>query len=267
MVVGGSISRYYAGNFGQFLQHGCSALEVVNLGETGASAAKMHRNFKVQLDDPQFAEQLPRGHSWLISAGGLNSVWLPHWTARWLSRLNLLAKSRGMGTIGLTLTPWGSEDDPRFAGWKGLRLHRATEQVVDFMLGKLTPAAALGETAAGQAEWAAGELPDIAVDLWRSDLRAGQEAVLRDRETFAQSFASSPFRRQRDDFDLLVAAAVAVPRQFLAKKFHDFDSTHPNTAGHRLIAALVCQKAPPSWQCDCEKIRRAQWRGGRVASP
>ncbi|MEK9967710.1 MAG: hypothetical protein VW600_01150, partial [Ferrovibrio sp.] len=30
VVVGGSISMYYAGNYGQFLEHGCKTLEVVN---------------------------------------------------------------------------------------------------------------------------------------------------------------------------------------------------------------------------------------------
>ena len=58
-----------------------------------------------------------------------------------------------------------------------------------------------------------------------------------------------------------------MPRQFMDAKYRDFDHVHPNTAGHKLMAALACQQAPPQWQCDCDAIRRARWKGKVLAGP
>ncbi len=270
MVIGGSISRFYAGSFGQFLQYACRNLEVVNLGEVGAGAAKMRRNFQVGVLDSEsgLLPQMPSGHRWLLVQGGLNSVWLPEATSWTLSRLFVDAHSAGFGVVALSLTPWGDDADGRFDGWKGLRMHRATQHVVDFVMGRLKPTAAFGSRAAGRPEnspdWVPGELPAVAVDLWASDLRTGNVAPLRPAEALRESFAKSPYRRQVEAKEDLVAAARAIGRQFLAKKYHSFDPTHPNTAGHKLMAALTCQQAPAAWTCDCDALRRAEWRAGRV---
>lgn len=273
MVIGGSISRYYAGSFGQFLQFACRDLEVINLGEVGAGAAKMRRNFHSGVLDGEVGliRHMPVGHRWLLVQGGLNSVWMPEATSWTLSRLFVDAYDAGFQVVALSLTPWGDDSDPRFEGWSGLRMHRATEHVVDFLMGRLKPAVAFGSRAAGRpgqpSGWLPGELPTIAVNLWASGLRAGPSAPLRPAEPLQDSFDKSAYRRRADAQDDLVAAARAIGRQFLAKKYHSFDPTHPNTAGHKLMAVLTCQKAPAAWSCDCDALRRGEWRAGRVRAP
>lgn len=270
VVIGGSISRFYAGSFGQFLQYACRDLEVVNLGEVGAGAAKMRRNFQTGVLDPKegLLDTMPAGHRWLLVQGGLNSVWLPEATSWTLSRLFLDAHTAGFQVVALSLTPWGDDSDTRFDGWKGLRMHRATQHVVDFVMGRLKPNAAFGSRAARRSDstsaWQTGELPNIAVDLWASDLRAGSSAPLRPAEPLQATFAKSAYRRQVDAQDDLVAAARSIGRQFLAKKYHSFDPIHPNTSGHQLMASLTCQVAPAAWSCDCDALRRTQWRAGKL---
>jgi hypothetical protein len=262
VVLGGSISRYYAGNFGQYLQYGCRDLEVVNRGEVGAGAAKILKNLR----DGVLAEPTTRsGLQWVIIQGGLNSVWAPESTAWWLSRLFTTSHDAGLKVLALSLSPWGSDDDPRFDNWKALHLHRATEHVVEFVLGHLTPPTAFGkrvaQRASADAPWQKGELPDIAIDLWRSPLRAGASAVQRPREPLERTFDSSPWAKRSAERDRWIDAARAVPQQYLAKQYHDFDHVHPNGGGHRLIAALVCQQAPAEWHCDCDAIRHAIYKG------
>lgn len=266
VVIGGSISKYYAGNFGQFLHFGCKDLEVINRGEVGAGAAKLLANLRSQvLEDPATLAAMSAGRGWILLQGGLNSVGAPESTAWSLTRLITAAHAAGLQVLALTVTPWGSDDDPRFDGWNGLRLHRATEQVAEALLGKLDPARALGRRVAqrgGDPEtWSAGELPDIAVDLWRSALRVGAKAPLRAAEPLRDSFARSPWRKLVEQRDQWIEAARAVPWQFMDPKYRDFDHVHPNTAGHRLMAALACQQAPAAWRCDCDAIRRARWKG------
>jgi len=270
VVVGGSISTFYGGNFGQFLQFGCKDLEVINRGEVGAGAAKIHQTVRDDLlaDDGLLAGD--GDHRWLIVQGGLNSVWMPEATSWWLSRTFAAAHAAGVKVVALSLTPWGSDDDPRFAGYKALRLHRATAHIVEFVMGRLTPQAALGARNARRSppdRWSDAERPDVAVDLWNSDLREGDRAALRNRAPLAASFDRSPYRKRKEERDALVAAAAAVPRQYLARRYWSFDHTHPSSAGHRLMAALVCQQAPVAWGCDCDAIRRAVWRGKIAAGP
>lgn len=271
VVIGGSISRFYAGNFGQFLQFGCPNLEVVNRGQVGAGAARMLQNFREGVLAPDgLLAHMPADHRWLIVQGGLNSVWLPQATSRSLSRLFVDAHDAGIAVVALSLTPWGDGADSRFVGWKALRLHQATAHVVDFVMGRLSPAQAFGARSGrsqpASLDWLSGQLPKVGIDLWNSDLRAGTAVPLRAEAELADSFSSSPFRKRSQDRDALVAAARAVDRQFLAARFRSFDHAHPNTAGHRLIAALVCQHAPAVWACDCDAIRRAEWKRGKVSA-
>ena len=278
VVIGGSISKYYAGNFGQFLHYGCKDLEVINRGEVGAGAAKLLANFRGQvLETKPVLSAMADGKGWILLQGGLNSVGAPESTLWSLTRLIVAAHSAGLKVLALTVTPWGSDDDPRFDAWNGLRLHRATELVAEGLLGKVAPSRALGRRAAQRQptaqpqpiadEWTPEELPDVAVDLWRSVLRVGAKAPLRPAEPLRQAFASSPWRKLVDQRDQWVEAARAVPRQFMDAKYRDFDHVHPNTAGHKLMAALACQQAPPQWQCDCDAIRRARWKGKVLAGP
>lgn len=264
VVLGGSISMYYAGNFGQFLHYGCRDLEVINRGQVGAGARKILGNLREQVVAEKGFSVLP-GKGWVIVQGGLNSVWAPQSTSWWLSRIFVEAHDAGFQVAALSLSPWGSDDDPRFDGWKGLRLHVATEHVVDFVLGRLKPAEALGRRAGQRTgasdTWESNELPDLAVDLWRSPLKAGNAAKLREAGPLDASYGSGPGAHHPDERKAWIDRARATPRQYLAKTYHDFDHIHPNTAGHRLIAALLCQQAPKEWRCDCDAIRHAQWKG------
>jgi lysophospholipase L1-like esterase len=270
VVIGGSISKYYAGNFGQFLHYGCKDLEVINRGEVGAGAAKLLGNLQSQvINQRALLQAMSDGKGWILLQGGLNSVGAPESTIWSLTRLIAAAHAAGLKVLALTVTPWGADDDPRFDGWNGLRLHRATEQVAEALMGKLTPARSLGRRAVqrgGDAQtWQADELADLTIDLWHSALRVGSKAPLRPAEPLRDSFASSPWRKFADQRDQWVEAARAVPRQFMDGKYRDFDHVHPNTAGHKLMAALACQQAPAEWRCDCDAIRRARWKGKVLA--
>lgn len=271
VVVGGSISMYYAGNFGEYLQHGCRDLEVINRGKVGAGGPALARIVRDDiLGDPALTGPMRGGKGWILFQGGLNSVGSPESTAWFLSRLFLTAHEAGLQVVALTLTPWGSDADKRFDGWEGLRIQRATDHVSQFILGRLTPALAFGgrtqDRTVADGPWLPGELPAIGVNVLQSPLQAGKEAPLRPREPLLAGFAKGPFRKQVDKKDLLVAAAQAVPQRFMARKYHDFDHVHPNGEGHRLMAALVCQQAPAAWACDCDAIRRAAWKGKVVAA-
>lgn len=251
VVIGGSISKYFAGNFGQFLEHGCSKLEVLNRGEVGAGGAKLLRNLQREvLDKPAVLRPMQGGKGWILFQGGLNSVAQVRGTMQRLAELFSLAHSADLRVLALSLTPWGADSDARFAGWKGLQLHQATAEVSRFLTGK--PAADSG--------FVADQLPDIGIDLWNSELRDAQ-APLRAAAPLEASFASSPYRKDTQRKGEWVAAARAVPRHYLAAAYRGFDHTHPGTAGHRLMAALACQQAPAEWQCDCDAIRRARWKG------
>jgi hypothetical protein len=258
VVIGGSISRYFAGNFGEFLHHGCKSLEVINRGEVGAGGAKLKKNLQKEvIAKPEVLGPMQGGKGWILFQGGLNSVMQIKGTVKQLAELFALAHSADLQVVALSLTPWGSDGDSRFAGWKGLQLHEATAAVSRFLLKQAGKDTIFGGS---PAKFMAEELPDIAVDLWNSDLR-DSGAALRPESQLAATFATSPYRRDVDRRDSWIAAARAVPRHFLAKTYQGFDHTHPNGQGHRLMAALVCQQAPQEWQCDCDRIRRARFKG------
>lgn len=264
IVIGGSISMYFAGNFGQYLQHGCRNVEVLNRGKVGAGGPALARILADEvLGNPQVMAGFQKGNGWILFQGGLNSVGSPELTIAALAQLFKAAHDGGLKVAALTLTPWGSDKDKRFVGWDGLRTHRATEQVVDFVLGKLTPKQALGRRAAERASetWLPGELPALAVDLWRSPLRAGKTESLRDEKALDATFDKSFYGKRPTEKAVLLAAARAVPQWYMDKKYRDFDHIHPNSQGHRLIASLLCQQAPEAWGCDCDVIRRAEWKG------
>jgi len=265
VVVGGSISMYYKGNYGEYLQHGCKNLEVVNRAKVGAGGRALVKRLKTAvLQDKQLMKEVRRGEAWLIFQGGLNSVFSPEMTNWYLARMFKLAADSGMRTFALTLTPWGDDGDKRFKGWEGLRYVRATKMINRFLLAKLTPDQALGRRAAKHPhEWLKGELPEVAVDVYHSELRA-KSAPLRAEAPLRKSFRRSRYRKRGAQKDKLIEQARAVPRGYLAKGYRDFDHIHPNTKGHRLLAVMACKKAPASWGCDCAKIGRAVWKKGKV---
>lgn len=269
VVVGGSISMYYKGNYGEYLEHGCKNLEIVNRAKVGAGGRALVKRLRnAVLGDKDLMDELVGKHkqreSWLIFQGGLNSAFSPEMTNSYLAQMFKLAADSGMSTFALTLTPWGKDDNDRFDGWEGLRFVRATKKINAFLQGKLSPDQALGRRGKGHAhEWQKGELPMTTVDVFNSELRDA-DAPLRDAAPLQKSFAKSRFRKQKAKRDALVQEAREVPRHFMKKSYQDFDHIHPKNIGHRLMATLACRKAPKSWGCDCDKIARATWHKGKV---
>ncbi len=267
VVLGGSISMYYRGNYGQFLQHGCKNLEVVNRAKVGAGGpALVKRLRRAVLGDRRLMAQVRGKKPWLLFQGGLNSVYSPEMTAANLAKMFKLGKANGFQTFALTLTPWGDLKDKRFRGFEGVFYVRATKQINRFLLGKLTPDQALGARAKKRPhEWMKGELPDRAVDVFHSGLRDSKAALL-PVAPLTRKFSRSRYRKRKAQKAKLIAEAQAVPRNFLKKSYRDFDHIHPNSRGHRLLALKVCAKAPASWGCDCARIRRSVFKG-RVMDP
>lgn len=269
VIVGGSIAAYQGGNFGTFLQDTCTSIEVVNIAKAryGGWALKKRfeaqvlKNRRLKLDDPALEH-------WVVFQGGLNSVASPERTNRDLRALFEKAHEANMKVVGLTLTPWGSESDSRrWKGTKGLFYQDATRKVVDFVLGRLSPAQALGKYAGDRDAWAPGELPDVPVDLYDSDLRDA-DAPLRDAAPLERALSKSrsvkrsleglsPAERETE-LARLLDQARSLPRWYLRPELHAFDTIHPNKDGHRVIAARICPSLPASWGCTCAELEKSQ---------
>lgn len=265
VVIGGSISMYYKGNYGEFLQHGCKNIEVVNHAKVGAGGRALVKRFReVVLDDKKLMKQLAAKEAWVLFQGGLNSVFSPESTNWHLAQLFKLATDSGMQTMALSLTPWGSDKDSRFQGFEGVRFVRATKRINRFLAGKLSPDRALGRRAAKHPhEWMKGEVPQRFVDVFNTDIR-DQAAALRPAAPLEKAFARSRYRKKNGNKAALVQEARAVPRNFMKASYSDFDHIHPKSKGHRVMAVAACKKAPASWGCDCAKIGRAKWKKGKV---
>lgn len=263
VVAGGSIAAFQGAGFGDRLQEACAHLEVVNVAKARYSAWAVARRFEAQVlrnpnVDPKAAE------TWVFVLGGLNSVGNPEKTNADVLALYRMAHDAGYKVLGLSLSPWGSESDAkRWTGFAGVGRQDNTRKAVDFVMGRLSPAEALGRHAEGRTAWKPGDQPDLAVDLYDSPLR-DRDAALRaaapleaaiDRDpAMARRLAEVPEARRKAERKRLVEQARALPRWYLRPDLHSFDSIHPNREGHRIIASLVCQKAPASWGCDCQKL-------------
>ena len=145
VVLAGSIGAWPKQPYAARLQQMCKHVEVKNLSKVGFGAFQLRQRFKQQVLDrlPQL-----RGAGqelWLVFQGGLNSVGTPQRTNHDIREMFVLAHAKGFKVVGLSLTPWGDEGDKRWAGVAGLKYLRATTRVVDFVLGALSPAEALGE--------------------------------------------------------------------------------------------------------------------------
>jgi hypothetical protein len=268
VVFGGSVSEYYRGNYGEFLQFGCKHLEVINRAKQkkGVPALVKRLHQKV-LKNRSVMAQVRAGEAWLIFQGGLNSVYAPAMANYHLARLFKTAHDAGFKTMALTLTPWGSDEDIRFRGVKALRTLAATHKINDFLLGRSSPDAALGRRARKHPhEWMQGELPAVTVDIYNGELR-DSAAPLANRDEAKRAVSNRRrYRRNRAKASAAVERIRAVPRYFMKRRYWAFNHYHPNTAGHRVIALAVCANAPPSWGCDCERIRHAIRRRGKIRS-
>ena len=208
---------------------------------------------------------------WLVFLGGLNSVGTPEMTNRHVSRIFRSAHDAGIHTMGLTLTPWGSERDKRrWAGAKGLAYLEKTRVAVDFVMGRLTPAQALGRYARGResADWLPGELPEVSVELYDSPLRDAA-APLREETRARRSVMRVPSLRKQlralpeSEQEPWLSATLQrvreIPRWYIRPEYRGFDHIHPNAEGHKIIAQQVCASAPASWGCDCTALAQMRW--------
>lgn len=268
VVLGGSVSEYYAGNYGEFLHHGCKNLEVINRAKAKKGVPALVKRLDQQiLGDRALMAGTVASKRWLIFQGGLNSVFSPEMANFHLARLFQRAHDGGLQVMALTLVPWGSAEDGRFKGFDGVHTGRQTARINNFLLGRLSPAEALGRRARNRPhEWMRGELPDIAVNVFDGPLR-DKGAALRPEAEIVNAFARSRFRKRKGQRAALIAAARAVPRSFMKRKYWAFNHYHPNTEGHRLMAIAACKQAPAAWGCDCARIERAAFRKGKVRDP
>jgi len=267
VAMGGSSTVYYRGNYTKFMEMACKNVEVKNLGKTGMGI----KDLKIRYDRQVASNRhISTRHNeiWVMTRGGLNSIFNPERVNWFLSKLFRSAKKRGFKTLALSLTPWGKErDKDRWWGLKGLESKRATQLTVDYLMGRLDPAKALGRYAKS-ASWQAGELPDIAVDLFDTDMRT-KAAKLRNPKLARGQLTEARWVRKKMKnmapmdrtafLDKLVAELVDVPRWHLRKDLRAFDAVHPNTSGHREIAKKACPKLPKNWGCDCALMDRIVW--------
>ncbi len=274
VVLGGSATIYPRGNYAQFLGAACPNVEVKNLGKTGISIGEMKTRFqKLVLDNPNVRPK--RDEVWLLVRGGLNSLYDGHLVNRVLRDVFRAGHRAGAHVFALSLAPWGDDKDwPRWGGANALVTLRRMRLTVDFLLKKLDPVTALGRYAK-RVRWLPGDLPDVAVDLWDSPLRDREAAprdqgrtrrLLRREKWVKRELARIPADRRAAVLEDMARQAAAAPQWFLKKRYQAFDSTHPNTEGHRIIARLACERAPASWGCDCAAIDDLVWspRAGTV---
>jgi hypothetical protein len=268
VVVAGSIGAFPRWSYADRLEAWCSSVEVENLSKSGLGAWALKQRFREQvLKNRRLASSVP-GELWLLFGGGLNSVGMPERTNRWVRDLFVLAHRAGLGVVALTVTPWGDEKDRRWRGASGLHYWKSTRKVVDFILGRLSPHEALGREVRRRPEpeapWQPEELPDVAIDLYDSDLRQ-RAAKPRDLAAMVSALSSDP-RWQGDhrnlDPDRRANAlqddarrATQIPRWYLRPELRGFDHIHPNREGHLLMAQLMCPSLPESWGCRCPGAR------------
>lgn len=271
VVIAGSIGAYAKDPYHERLQTVCSAIEVKNLSKTGIGAFAMKQRFRDEAlknskIDPKTA---PKGEEyWVMLSAGANNLYAPQTANHHLKNIIVLGHMAGWKTVALSTTPWGSDKDKKHAGADGLRRRDATQLVADFLLGRLTPAAAFGDKASDRPAGATGdwdplEVPDVAVDLYDSDLR-DKTAAARDVEAMRKALQKDRawMRAHEGDDEATRNAALEadakraaeVPQWFMKPKLRGFDNVHPNTDGHRVMAKTICPKLPASWGCSCDKL-------------
>lgn len=269
VLVGGSVAAFTGGGFADQLQGACRKVEIVNLAMARLGAAAIRQRFEMQvLQNPGLSKGWGgTGERWVLALGGLNSVGNPEQTNLDVLGIYRAAHEAGLKVLGLTLGPWGDESDKRWAGFAGVRRQDNTRRACDFVMGRLTPGEALGRKAAGLTAWQAGDLPDVAVDLYDSDLRdrgadlraEGPLAATIDRDPeVAKILEGVPEDRRASERARILRQSREIPRWYLRKELRSFDHIHPNREGHRIIAARICAKAPESWGCDCSLLDAAK---------
>lgn len=266
VVLAGSIGAFRGDPYARHIHNWCANAEVRNLSKVGFGAWQLYERFRREVVSNPRMPMSDDNELWLVWNGGLNSASVSQRTNHYIRRTFVDAHRRGMRVVGLTLTPWGDLGDRRrWGGASGLETYRNTRRIVDFVMGRLPPRAALGDHAAQRdvapdAPWADDELADLRIDLYDSTLRH-RDAPLRDVAEMRSALErdartrrmleplSESARSLRLDADARMLAEL--PRWFLRPEYRAFDPVHPNREGHRAIADAVCPRLPASWGCEC----------------
>lgn len=270
VLLAGSIGAFRDRPYGRLLYEWCENAEVRNISTVGLGAPQLLSRFQhAVLENPNIPVGVRRIETWLLFGGGLNSVGLPDRTNYAMQRLFRLAHRRAFRVVALTLTPWGDDGsgDESWHGQRTLHAMRSTRTVVDFVMGRLSPAAALGHLrdrrghgVAPDDPWSSAERPDVAIDLYDSPLRDPNaprlpideaQRQLQEDPRWVRGVAglSAGDREARLASDARFLADT--PRWFLRREFRSFDHIHPNRAGHQAMAEAMCPQLPASWGCRC----------------
>lgn len=269
VVLAGSIGAWPKQPYAKEIARLCKNVEVHNLSQVGQGAWALKQRFKQQvLENRRLSLRDSDYEHWLVYGGGLNSVGNPKSTSKQMRDLFVLAHTHGMKVVALSVTPWGSQHDKRWRASKGLKHRSDTQHVVDYTLGRLTPEQAFGSYGHKRpgglaAPWDPLEQPDVAVDLYDSALRdraatpldvEEMKTALRRDSAWRQAHAKLEEAARDARLDADARTSSELVQWFLKPELRSFDHTHPNTDGHRIIAATMCPKLPASWGCECEPL-------------
>lgn len=272
VLLAGSIGAWRDRPYARVLQEACSNVEIRNLSAVGMGAPQLYERFRTEVLTGGVFPWGDEGiEPWLMWNGGLNSAGSATRTNRAIRRAFVMAHRRGMHVAGVTLSPWGSLSDRRYRDAGALDTLRNTRAIVDYVMGRLTPAEALGRYVSDRdvpdAPWDPSELADVRVDLYNSRLRA-LDAPLRDAAEVERLLRRD--RRWRTAVDALpeteratrtsadIGLLSELPRWFLRPELTGFDPIHPNREGHQVIAETICPSLPASWGCTCPPPRAAE---------
>ena len=265
VLLAGSIGAFQDQPYAHLLHDWCGNVEIRNLSRTGFGAQPLYGVFQREvLRQAHFPFGDPSLELWLMWNGGMNSAITSARTNRYIRRAFVDAHARQMRVVGLSLTPWGALDEARWDGARALETHDSTQRIVDFVMGRGSPAALLGAFASDRGSapdtYQPDESADVRVDLYDSDLRDRtarardvaemRRLVSRDaRWQHAVAALADPERSARLDSD--AQRLSQIPQWFLRPALRSFDDVHPNRQGHRRLAEIVCPSLPASWGCRC----------------
>ncbi len=269
VAIGDSIMAFPFGSYTAFLQAACPNLEVVNRAKTSLGAVKLHTWFVEQVVRNPRLRRSQEQDIWLLYQGGLNGVEAPELTNEYIRRTFVAAHQAGLNVLGVSLLPWGSDKDRRWRGVRGLRMWQKTRLVVDFVMGRLAPKQALGSYAKRHASvWQAEEQADIAVDVYDSPIRDHEaplrkaprmHAAIRRAAWLRPHLRALPPEEKTRRIAAYVQQSLEIPRWYIKRHLRAIDHFHLNREGHRIVAQLICEQAPPTWGCECQAMRQMTW--------
>jgi hypothetical protein len=273
IVLAGSIGAKKRNAYHHRLEAVCTETEFVNLSVVGYAVQGLLKLWQREVSDNRRLARSRAEHEerWALFGGGLNNIGdQGHYSAaHYMRKLFGRMHRDGYSVIATSLTPWGDPNDRRWQGYSALLVHRTTAALALFLRGELKPSEALGrylryrKSSLSADSWAEQELPDRMIELYDSALRdrraklanfePGRRALRLSRawrqNTAAMAPAARALQLQQDAEEL-----AGLPRWYLRPDLQGFDPIHPNSAGHQLMAELMCEQLPESWGCDCAPL-------------